>query len=219
MSTTSHVQIEVHFNPTALGGRAAQVTGTAGTLRLISAELLQLLTIEFNQGNKMQISSLHRQMQRILFFVLSLIAAAPGSATQPLFDRYTDGVHTGNIFPSKCCYVELPDNERIREIRRRDLQKCSAVGGPVGMFKLEAGKLWLTGLADCGGEIALQEFYPNIKTPVVAEWLTGTFKTTIDYQCSDTAGHTLYAVTQQLIVEKGVVQSVTETHNDNTCIK
>lgn len=168
----------------------------------------------------MKISSFYGRIRRIVFVVLSLIAAAPSSATRPLFDQYTDGVHTGNIFPSKGSYVELPHNERIWEMRRREMQNCSAVGGPVGMFKLEAGKLWLTGLAKCGGELALQEIYPDIAIPTVAKWLTGTFKTILDFQCYDAGVQPVYAVSQELIVKKGAVQSVTETRHDITaCAK
>ena len=94
------------------------------------------------------------------------------------------------------------------------------MGGPVGMFKFEAGKLWLTGLSKCSGQIALQEMYPNMTAPVVAEWLTGTFETFMEFKCSSVAGPPVYAVTQQLIVEKGVVQSVSEKLTDTTaCAK
>jgi hypothetical protein len=158
-------------------------------------------------------------MRRILFLVLYLMFAAPSSATQPLFDQYTDGARTGHIFPSSCCWVELRDNERIWEIRRRETG-CSAIGGPVGRFKLEAGKLWLTGLMKCSGDVPLQAVYPDMKSPVVAEWLTGTFKTRLDFQCTVQGVQQVYAVTQELTVDKGVVQSVKETPNDTSaCAK
>jgi hypothetical protein len=158
-------------------------------------------------------------MRRILFFVLYLLFAAPGSATQPLLNQYTDGVRTGHIFPSGCCWVEIPSNERIKEIRRREIG-CSAVGGPVGIFKLEAGKLWLTGLFKCSGEIPMQEVYPDMKSPAFAEWLTGSFRTRLDFQCVVRGGQEVYAVTQELTVDKGVVQSVKETRNDTSaCAK
>jgi hypothetical protein len=130
-----------------------------------------------------------------------------------LTDFYADGVRSGRIFPAPCCHVELPSNERIWEIRRRDFHNCSAVGGPVGMFRREGGKLWLTGLFKCSGEIPLKEMYPELDGPVVADWLTGTFKTALDSQCH-AGGQTIYAVAQELIVEKGVVKSVTETPGD-----
>jgi hypothetical protein len=167
----------------------------------------------------MRISGGYGLVRGILFFVLYLMFAAPSSATQPLFDQYTDGVRTGHIFPSSCCWVELRDNERIWEIRRQEIG-CSARGGPVGRFKLEAGKLWLTGLMKCGGDVPLQAIYPDMKGPVVAEWLTGTFKTRLDFQCTVQGVQEVYAVTQELTVDKGVVQSLKETRNDTSaCAK
>jgi hypothetical protein len=80
------------------------------------------------------------RMRRLLLLLACLMAAAPASATQPLLDQYTDGARTGHIFPSNCCWVELPSNDRIWEIRRKEFG-CSAIGGPVGEFKLEDGKL------------------------------------------------------------------------------
>lgn len=160
----------------------------------------------------MTIPAFLERMFRVLF-LLPCLMAVPASATQPLFDQYADGARTGHIFPSDCCWVELPDNKRIWEIRRKNMG-CSAIGGPVGMFRREDGQLWLTGLLKCSGPIALQEVYPDMKAPVLAEWLTGTFRTQLDFQCYGPGVQAIYAVTQELIVEKGVVRAVKETQND-----
>jgi hypothetical protein len=148
-------------------------------------------------------------------FLACLMAAIPGFATEPMTDHYSDGARSGRIFPSACCYVELPDNKRIWEIRKRDFHTCSAIGGPVGGFRLEAGKLWLTALFKCSGELPLKEIYPDMAGPVVAEWLTGTFRTVLEPRCY-ASGQTRYAVSQELIVEQGVVRSLRETPNDIT---
>jgi hypothetical protein len=161
---------------------------------------------------KMTFPYFFKQARRIVFLVLALMAAGPGSATEPLIDQYADGARIGRIFPSSCCYVELPDNERIWKVRRKEFG-CSAIGGPVGRFRLEDGKLWLTGLMKCSGDIPLQEIYPDMKSPAFAEWLSGTFKTVLDYRCYAN-GQTIYAATQELVVEKGVVRSLKETAND-----
>jgi hypothetical protein len=163
----------------------------------------------------MNICSVWRWMRESVLFVLCLMAAAPVMATEPMTDYFSDGARSGRIFPSACCHVELPDNERIWEIRRRDFHTCSAVGGPVGVFRMEAGKLWLTGLAKCSGEFPLKDMYPGLESPALAAWLTGTFKTVLDPRCHAN-GQTRYAVTQELIVEKGIVTSVRETPNDLT---
>jgi hypothetical protein len=62
----------------------------------------------------------------------------------------------------------------------------------------------------------LQAIYPDMKGPVVAEWLTGTFKTRLDFQCYGLGAQEVYAVTQELTVDKGMVQSVRETRNDTS---
>lgn len=161
--------------------------------------------------------SAHRRVtrfsQRILFAALSLLAIGPAGATQPLFDEYTDGQHTGNIFPDKCCYLELPEDQRIRELRREQMRSCSAAGGPVGVFRREDGKLWLTGLADCSGAIRLRRQYPDLEGPVVATWLSGTFTAHLDY-CYAPRMQRKAAIKQTLVVEQGVVKSVVETLND-----
>lgn len=160
----------------------------------------------------MQIPRFLERMWRLSLLVACLMAAA-ASATEPLHDQYTDGARSGHIFPSNCCWVELPSNDKIWEIRRKEFG-CSAIGGPVGKFKLEDGKLWLTGLMKCSGEIPLQTVYPEMKAPVLAEWLSGTFKTRLDYRCYTQQTQDLYAVTQELVVENGVVVSLKETEHD-----
>jgi hypothetical protein len=170
-------------------------------------------------SRSIKIRRIRSHAHKTLFCVLSMMIAIPGSATQPLLDQYADGARTGHIFPSNCCYVELPSNERIQAMRRNEITRCSAFGGPVGMFKREAGQLWLTSLYKCGGELALQEMYPGIETPALAKWLTGTFRTRLDFACYDEGVQPVYAVTQTLIVEKGVIKSVTETQSDLAACK
>lgn len=159
------------------------------------------------------ISRFSRFSRRIIFATLSLLAIGPAGATRPLFDQYSDGEHTGNIFPDKCCHLELPEDKRIRELRRQQIGNCSAAGGPVGVFRREDGKLWLTGLAECRGEIRLRRLYPDLEGPVVATWLSGTFTAHLD-QCYGAGVQLKPAVTQTLVVEQGVVKSVVETLND-----
>jgi hypothetical protein len=86
----------------------------------------------------------------------------------------------------------------------------------VGKFKLESGKLWLTALAMCSGEVALGDVYPDLESPALASWLTGIFKTQVRYLCSENPVKPRYAVMQVLTVEQGVVTSVSETRNDSS---
>lgn len=157
--------------------------------------------------------SIMRLRLRILFGALSVLAIGHAHATQPLFDQYTDGQRSGYIFPAECCYLELPDDRRIRDLRRQQMGSCSAPGGPTGVFRREGGKLWLTGLAECRGPVPLKALYAHLEGPVVAEWLSGTFTVRLD-QCYSEGLQLKYAVTQTLMIEKGVVKSVAETQND-----
>jgi hypothetical protein len=161
----------------------------------------------------MTFASVWRQLRGIAVFLSGLAVAVPGFATEPLTDHYSDGARSGRIFASACCYVELPDNQRIQAIRKRDFLGCTARGGPVGVFRLEDGKLWLTALSRCGGDFPLKEIYPGMAGPVVAQWLSGTFKTVLEPRCW-AAGQTRYAVSQELTVEKGIVTALRETSND-----
>lgn len=162
----------------------------------------------------MQIYSSITQLKlRILFGAFFVLTVGDARATQPLFDQYTDGHRKGYLFPAECCYVELPDDRRIRKLRYQRMGSCSAAGGPVGVFRREGGKLWLTGMADCSGEIPLKSVYAHLEGPVVATWLSGTFKAQLD-QCYDAGIQPRYAVTHTLVIEKGVVKSVAETRND-----
>lgn len=157
--------------------------------------------------------SIMRLKPRILFGALSMLAISHACATQPLFDQYSDGQRVGYIFPVECCYLELPDDRRIRNLRRKNMGSCSAAGGPVGVFRREGGKLLLTGLAECMGPIPLKALYAHLEGPVVATWLSGTFTARLN-QCYAEGLQLRYAVTQTLMIEKGVVKSVTETRND-----
>jgi hypothetical protein len=141
-----------------------------------------------------------------------MAAAIPGFATEPLHDQYIVGALEGNIFPSKCCWMELPQSKRLTDMRMEE--PCSAIGGPVGMFKLDGGRLWLTGLYKCSGRVDLHDIYPNLKSPALADWLSGTFSARLGFLCRDKNAQSVYSVEQVLIVEKGVVESLTETRND-----
>jgi hypothetical protein len=53
----------------------------------------------------------------------------------------------------------------------------------------------------------------EMKSPAFAEWLSGAFKTVLDYRCH-AGSQSIYAASQELVVEKGVVRSLKETAND-----
>ena len=155
------------------------------------------------------------QLSRICFFFFFIAIVEKTFATEPLHDQYVLGEKSGRIFPSECCWMSLPPSERLTAMKKAEVG-CSAIGGPVGEFKLQSGKLWLTGLLTCGGEVSLRKVYPDFENPALANWLTGTFKTQVGFLCYDNSAEPIYSVKQVLTVEEGVVTSLSETKNDTS---
>ena len=137
------------------------------------------------------------QLGRTCFFFLGMAVGGRALATEPLHDQYVVGAETGWIFPSECCWMKLPPSDRLIAMRRAEVG-CSAIGGPVGKFKLESGKLWLTGLHKCGGDVYLSEVYPDFKSATLANWLTGTFTAQIGLLCYDKHVKPIYSLEQVL---------------------
>ena len=147
--------------------------------------------------------------------LLALTLLPPcASATEPLHDQLTIDSQRGHIFPEKCCWVELPESELLRSARLSE--RCSAIGGPVGQFKLADNKIWLTGLYRCGGELPLKSVFPNLSDTALADWLTGKFIARVDYLCRNQTGAPVYRREINLVIERGVVQSRIEVANDDS---
>ena len=153
------------------------------------------------------------QLSTACFFFLSIALGGKAFATEPLHDQYLVGAQSGLIFPSECCWMKLPPSQRLTDMKRAELG-CSAIGGPVGKFKLESGKLWLTGLLKCGGDVSLREVYPDLEGPALATWLTGTFNTQVEFLCYENPVRPVYSLQQVLTIEKGIVTSLSETRTD-----
>lgn len=138
------------------------------------------------------------------------------SATEPLHDQLAVDSQRGQIFPEKCCWIDLPDSEQLRNLRLTE--HCSAIGGPVGQFKLEDDKIWLTGLYRCGGGIPLKSVFPNLPDPAFAEWLNGKFIVRVDYLCCSQAGVPVYRREINLVIRRGAVQSRDEKiYDESSC--
>ena len=148
-------------------------------------------------------------------FVFGFISSV--FATEPLHDRLIIGESEGIIFPEKCCWLDLPKSKKLSELNLK--QRCSAIGGPVGIFTLADGKLWLTGLRVCGGEISLSEVYPNLSDNIFANWLNGKFNAYMDFLCRNSKSKKIYKTELEFYVEKGVVISKKEISNDERVCK
>ncbi len=161
-------------------------------------------------------------MNRLFLLCLILFSTQSVIATEPLHDELTSQGNKGDIFPSKCCWLNKPDSKELRKIQRDIIEKrsCSAIGGPVSKLKLEKDKLFLTSLYKCGGNIELSEVYPSFKKTELAVWLTDTYHANLNYLCRDKNGKPVYEIELKLIVDKGIVMSKsTVTNNKSACAK
>ena len=107
----------------------------------------------------------------LLLAGLALLALPASHASEPLSDRVQiDGLE-GPLHDAERGWVALPRSERLRAIALTD--RCSAIGGPRGKFKVAQGRLWLYGFNRCGGDLSLSEIYPGSRAPILANWVTG----------------------------------------------
>ena len=155
---------------------------------------------------------IHGLMQTVAL-AIALGIPASCSATEPLHDiLFIDG-HDGPFFPEKCCWVDLPRTEKLIAARRQE--NCSAIGGPVGRFRIADGKVWLVGLRRCGGDMPLKEIFPELGNPAFAKWLNGAFRAEVNHMClSPFSFGSLYRTTFRLEIKDGVVTDMQRQEND-----
>lgn len=152
---------------------------------------------------------------RGLFCILFLMTfCLPAMATRPLMDQIVVGDERGEIFPDKCCWVELPATQLLVEAKLAE--RCSAIGGPVGKFALIDNKLWLEGLFRCGGDIPLKQIYPDSSGPVPARWLNGKHVLKLTHLCLALDGAQVYRRVLEINVVRGDVTVIKETLVDTT---
>lgn len=133
-------------------------------------------------------------------------------ATEPLSDTLVVDQHSGPFHPQKCCWVELPRTEKLIAAKRAE--RCSAIGGPVGRFRLADDKIWLVGLRRCGADMPLSEIYPELANPAVATWLSGVFFVGLDQICVGPQRKRQYRIFLRLEIEKGVVTKMQREERD-----
>jgi len=156
------------------------------------------------------------QLLRFLILLLAISASPICAATEPLVDQFSVGERTGVIWPKKCCWVGLPSSEKLRELAIAE--RCSAIGGPVGVFRLDHGKLLLAALYRCGGPFPIQDIYPEFKSPHLADWVSGLHSARLDWLCRDAANRPIYRTELELEIKEGVVTVLSERTNDSsTC--
>ena len=156
------------------------------------------------------------------FCTLAIVAAISvlgtcAWATEPLHDGLVYGDKTGPIFPTECCWLKLPDSPALTAMRRDE--NCSAIGGPVGEYRYQDGKLWLIELRRCGGTVPIREVFPDLPSPAVAVWLTGDYIAKLNWLCRDKENRGVYELELHLHVAQGNVVSVSEQRRDRSDCK
>ena len=149
----------------------------------------------------------------LLLFLLAV--AYPSAATRPLIDRIVVGDESGEIFPEKCCWVDLPKTENLTAAKRAE--RCSAIGGPVGRFELVDEKIWLVGLLRCGGELPLSYVYPEMPDRVPATWLSGTYFVKLSPRCFGANGAEKNRKHMTLQVDAGIASIKEQRIDESEC--
>ena len=152
--------------------------------------------------------------KRLLILLASLyVFASPAFATTPLFDRIEIDGARGNLHHKEKGWLDLPGAERLDEIRRDE--RCSAIGGPRGEYRVEGGKLWLQSLYRCAGKIEINEIYPEQQQPILASWVTGELIAEVGKPlCKSSKGpFFIYETEITLHVEAGAITAMQSKRN------
>ena len=142
-----------------------------------------------------------------------LWVASSALATTPLFDRIEVEGQRGNLHQKEKVWLDLPRSEKLQEFRRAE--RCSAIGGPRGEYIVQDGKLWLSRLYRCGGNIDLKEVYSQQDQPILATWVTGELVAEVGKTiCMSTKGSFfIYETDIKMQVEEGAIKSMQSKSN------
>ncbi|MFE8644622.1 hypothetical protein ACFX58_06005 [Sphingomonas sp. NCPPB 2930] len=152
------------------------------------------------------------------FGLLVLLGGPAAQATEPLRDMLEIG---GETVPVEALPppgrrgaggLDLPPSDLLRDMARAE--RCSALGGPRGVYRVDGGRLWLMRLRRCGGDFALHEVFGGSGEPVMATWISADLVAQRGpVLCSRSQGGDLRQTTLRWRVEDGVVRSATEVDN------
>lgn len=153
----------------------------------------------------------------IRLLVIFITFSFHASATEPLLDHLSSLGETGVFYPRECCWVGIPKNERVKEIRRSD-EGCSAIGGPVGIFERVEDLLFLTELDSCGGKYRLNEVYGSVDARIFADWVSGVHIGKFQFLCAKPSGQYVFKTVKTYTIENGVFVSTSiENHSKSDC--
>ena len=160
-----------------------------------------------------------RYFQGFGVVMMSFFVTISALATEPLYDRLSYKGQAGPIYQPGTGWLSLPESERLQALKREE--RCSAIGGPLGTYKYDDSRLWITGLHRCSGEVALDQVYPEMVVPTLAVWLSGKLVAKLGgVVCTKPSGAWVFQTELALDVERGVVLSVSEKTNDaSACVE
>jgi hypothetical protein len=142
-----------------------------------------------------------------------MLASAAAMATTPLFDSLEYNGQRVALHEVGKGWLDMPRSPKVRELVLNE--RCSAIGGPRGRYRIEGGKLWLTGLHVCSGDVSLAYAYGKAD-PIEAVWVTGQLRADAGEPLCVPRNYPSYAVLERRIilqVEAGAVTSSKEESN------
>ncbi|MBV1776862.1 hypothetical protein KSF73_14185 [Burkholderiaceae bacterium DAT-1] len=145
--------------------------------------------------------------------ISAILLCASALATEPLQDQFESFDLKGTIFSEASLSMPVPQSSILLTRRRED--RCSAMGGPVGVFSLRDGALWLVRFRSCGSdEIPLSEIYPDTHDAIKAEWLNGIFTVLAGKQCVEAGGKLRHEKTIKIRIKHGNVENMAVKADD-----
>lgn len=139
-----------------------------------------------------------------------LLGATDVLATEPLADRIWYHTRAGTVHQAGTGPIALPPSARLRAMTLAE--RCSAIGGPRGVYRYASGKIWLVGLHGCGGGIGLHEAYPGVRTPPVASWVSGVLVGRLGkVLCASASGAPVHEAQVSFTVKNGTVSALQES--------
>ena len=151
-----------------------------------------------------------RSLSSIALLIASvLVLQAPGAAhaTEPLVDRVEIQGLEGRLHHAKRGLLDLPHSERLRAMVLQE--RCTAIGGPRGKYRIANRQLWLQGLYRCGGDVDLRDVYPDSRGPMLATWVTGELVAELGrFVCHATDGTSVFEKSARITVESGKVTAL-----------
>jgi hypothetical protein len=155
----------------------------------------------------------HAYLIRLLLFI-AFSFPAKSFATPPLLELLEYNGEASPVSMSASFGATAPRSEKLWEMRIKE--NCSAHGGPIEVWRISDGRLWLTHFRRCGGDVKLSEIFDGLNEPLMADWVTGDLSIERGkLLCYQVYGTDVRQTTIKFRVERGVIVQMTESNNDN----